>query len=174
MVSGFEPGGEAARFDWKACRAAGEASNKNELYPARTNPQGLLIPPGAPEISKRLAVLASPFFVSPVRFLSGREFDKKTMGLYYNNRGSEGLVAYGMTPAKEQAKKICYSGFIKEDSMSDEKEVTIGEYKGSPTISLPTGNTKFPFTFGLTKAKLILTYIEEIRKFVEEYDKPKG
>lgn len=58
--------------------------------------------------------------------------------------------------------------------MSDEKkEVTIGEYKGSPTISLPTGNPKFPFTFGLTKAKLILTYLEDIKKFVEENDKPK-
>ncbi len=57
--------------------------------------------------------------------------------------------------------------------MSDEKEVIIGEYKGSPTISLPTGNPRFPFTFGLTKAKLILAYIEDIKKFVEENDKPK-
>jgi hypothetical protein len=51
-------------------------------------------------------------------------------------------------------------------------EVTIGEYKGSPVISLPiTPDGKFPFTFGLGKAKAILRYIDEIKKFVEENDK---
>jgi hypothetical protein len=51
-------------------------------------------------------------------------------------------------------------------------EVTIGEYKGSPVISLPISpDGKFPFTFGLGKAKAILRYIDEIRKFVEEHDK---
>jgi hypothetical protein len=51
-------------------------------------------------------------------------------------------------------------------------EVTIGEYKGSPVISLPiTPDGKFPFTFGLGKAKAILKYIDEIKKFVEENDK---
>lgn len=57
--------------------------------------------------------------------------------------------------------------------------VTIGEYKGSPVITLPlTADGKYPFTFGLGKAKTILKYIDEIRKFVEENDKsreiPKG
>ena len=48
-------------------------------------------------------------------------------------------------------------------------EVTIGEYKGSPVISLPiTPDGKFPFTFGLGKAKAILKYIDEIRNFVEK------
>ena len=51
-------------------------------------------------------------------------------------------------------------------------EVTIGEYKGSPVISLPiTPDGKFPFTFGLGKAKAILKYIDEIRNFVEKHDK---
>lgn len=51
-------------------------------------------------------------------------------------------------------------------------EVTIGEYKGSPVISLPISpDGKFPFTFGLGKAKAILRYIDEIRKFVEDHDK---
>ena len=51
-------------------------------------------------------------------------------------------------------------------------EVTIGEYKGSPVISLPiTPDGKFPFSFGLGKAKAILKYIDEIRNFVEKHDK---
>ncbi len=51
-------------------------------------------------------------------------------------------------------------------------EVTIGEYKGSPTITLPTSvDGRFPFTFGLAKAKAILKYLEDIKKFVEQHDK---
>jgi len=46
----------------------------------------------------------------------------------------------------------------------------IGEYKGRPVITL-NPNSRFPFTFGVSKAKLILEHIEEIKKFVEEYDK---
>ena len=53
-------------------------------------------------------------------------------------------------------------------------DVTIGEYKGSPVITLPlSADGKFPFTFGLGKAKVILKYIDEIKKFVAEYDKKK-
>ncbi|MDR3610776.1 MAG: hypothetical protein P4L27_09445 [Ignavibacteriaceae bacterium] len=53
--------------------------------------------------------------------------------------------------------------------------VSIGEYKGSPVISLPmTADGKYPFTFGLGKAKTILKYLDEIKKFVDEYDKKKG
>jgi hypothetical protein len=51
-------------------------------------------------------------------------------------------------------------------------DVTIGEYKGSPVITLPlSADGKFPFTFGLGKAKAILKYIDEIKKFVDEHDK---
>jgi hypothetical protein len=54
-------------------------------------------------------------------------------------------------------------------------DVTIGEYKGSPVITLPlSADGKFPFTFGLGKAKAILKYLDEIKKFVDEYDKKKG
>ena len=53
-------------------------------------------------------------------------------------------------------------------------DVTIGEYKGSPVITLPlSADGKFPFTFGLGKAKTILKYLDEIKKFVAEYDKKK-
>ena len=47
----------------------------------------------------------------------------------------------------------------------------IGEYKGHKMIILTEeGNEsdKYPFSFGVKKAKLILDNIEEIKKFVEE------
>lgn len=58
--------------------------------------------------------------------------------------------------------------------MSEEKlQATVGEYKGNAIISLPVaGSTKYPFTFGLNKAKAILEYYEDIKKFVEDNDKP--
>ena len=44
-----------------------------------------------------------------------------------------------------------------------------GEFKGKPVIILRRNEEdKYPFTFGMTKAKLILDNIEEIKKFVEE------
>ncbi len=49
--------------------------------------------------------------------------------------------------------------------------VKIGEYKGHKTIALvEEGKTddKFPFSFGLKKAKLILANFEEIKKFIED------
>lgn len=53
-------------------------------------------------------------------------------------------------------------------------EVTMGEFKGNPVISLPlTADGKYPFTFGLAKAKAILKYLDDIKKFVEEFDKEK-
>lgn len=59
--------------------------------------------------------------------------------------------------------------------MSEEKlPASVGEYKEKPIISLPVaGSTKFPFTFGLNKAKAILEYIDDIKKFVEDNDSNK-
>ena len=43
------------------------------------------------------------------------------------------------------------------------------EYKGKPLIVIKRDEEdKYPFSFGLSKAKLILENIEEIKKFVEE------
>ena len=43
------------------------------------------------------------------------------------------------------------------------------EYKGKPVLVIKrTENDNFPFTFGLSKAKMILECIEEIKKFVED------
>ena len=51
-------------------------------------------------------------------------------------------------------------------------EVEIGEYKGSPTLSIydldDKGERKqYPFSFGKKKAKAILNHLEEIKKFAE-------
>ncbi|MCX5696800.1 MAG: hypothetical protein NTU54_02305 [Candidatus Omnitrophica bacterium] len=43
------------------------------------------------------------------------------------------------------------------------------EYKGKPVLVIKRDEEdKFPFSFGLHKAKLILENIEEIKKFVQE------
>lgn len=44
-----------------------------------------------------------------------------------------------------------------------------GEYKGKPLIIIKRSeDDQYPFSFGISKAKLILENIEEIKKFVEE------
>lgn len=46
------------------------------------------------------------------------------------------------------------------------------EFKGNPMLVLTQGpEDKFPFQFGLKKAKLILENLEEIKKFVEKHGK---
>lgn len=54
--------------------------------------------------------------------------------------------------------------------MSEEKlPATVSEYKGNAIISLPVaGSTKYPFTFGLNKAKAIMQYLDDIKKFIED------
>jgi hypothetical protein len=52
--------------------------------------------------------------------------------------------------------------------------VTEGEYKGNAMCVIKNSEEdKFPFQFGLKKAKLILENIEAIKKFVEKHDKEK-
>ena len=46
----------------------------------------------------------------------------------------------------------------------------VDEFKGNKILVLSPGS-KFPFSFGLGKAKMILEHIDAIRKFVQEYDK---
>lgn len=49
-------------------------------------------------------------------------------------------------------------------------EVRESEYKGNPMIVLANGpDDKYPFQFGLRKAKLILEHFEEIKKFVAKH-----
>ena len=47
-----------------------------------------------------------------------------------------------------------------------------GEFKGKPVLILKRDEEdKYPFSFGLMKAKLIVENIEAIKKFVEENSK---
>ena len=46
----------------------------------------------------------------------------------------------------------------------------VDEYKGNKILVLNPGG-RFPFSFGVAKAKLILQHLDAIRKFVQEFDK---
>ncbi len=46
------------------------------------------------------------------------------------------------------------------------------EFKGKPVLIIKRDeNDKYPFAFGLNKARLILENLEEIKRFVEENNK---
>ena len=50
--------------------------------------------------------------------------------------------------------------------------VSESEYKGNPVLIIKGfEEDRFPFQFGLRKARLILENIEDIKKFVEKNDK---
>jgi hypothetical protein len=50
-----------------------------------------------------------------------------------------------------------------------EEMIERSEYKGKPLIVIKRNeDDKYPFSFGVGKARLILENIEEIKKFVEE------
>jgi hypothetical protein len=50
-------------------------------------------------------------------------------------------------------------------------EVSEAEFKGKPMLVIKAmADDKFPFQFGIKKAKLILEHIEDIKKFVEKHD----
>jgi hypothetical protein len=52
-------------------------------------------------------------------------------------------------------------------------EAVQSEFKGSPLLVLRyTSADKFPFQFGVKKARLILEHIKAIEKFVEENKEP--
>jgi hypothetical protein len=49
-------------------------------------------------------------------------------------------------------------------------QVIESEYKGSPTLVIrQSPDDKFPYQFGLRKAKLILLHLEEIKAFVAKH-----
>jgi uncharacterized protein YgiM (DUF1202 family) len=46
------------------------------------------------------------------------------------------------------------------------------EFKGNKMIVIKnTEDDQYPFQFGVKKAKLVIENIDEIKKFVEKYDK---
>lgn len=47
--------------------------------------------------------------------------------------------------------------------------IELSEFKGNKVIILKRdANDKYPFSFGLSKAKLIMEHIGDIKKFVED------
>ncbi len=55
--------------------------------------------------------------------------------------------------------------------MDEQKpEPIVEEFKGNKVLVLNPGS-KFPFSFGVGKAKLMLDNIEAIKNFVAQYDK---
>lgn len=52
-------------------------------------------------------------------------------------------------------------------------KVQIGSFKGNPTISLDS-DSKYPFSFGVKKAQLILQALPQIQAFVAKYAPPAG
>ncbi len=50
--------------------------------------------------------------------------------------------------------------------------VTESEFKGNPMIVLSQGDEdRYPFQFGLKKAKLVIEHIDAIKQFIEKYSK---
>lgn len=50
--------------------------------------------------------------------------------------------------------------------------VSESEFKGNPMLVIKNSeDDKFPFQFGIKKAKLILENIENIKEFVKKHDK---
>lgn len=48
------------------------------------------------------------------------------------------------------------------------------EYKGNPLLVLKnTEEDRYPFSFGLKKAKLVIEHLEDVKKFIAKHDKPK-
>ena len=46
------------------------------------------------------------------------------------------------------------------------------EFKGNKMIAINNSeDDQYPFQFGVKKAKMVIENIEEIKKFVEKYDK---
>ena len=52
------------------------------------------------------------------------------------------------------------------DDYSDTKPPEVGEFKGNKVLIL-NPSSKYPFSFGLSKAKLLLEHLDVIRKFVD-------
>lgn len=49
-------------------------------------------------------------------------------------------------------------------------EILEGEYRGNAMLIIrQTPQDKFPFQFGVKKARLIVEHIEDIRAFLEKY-----
>ena len=54
-------------------------------------------------------------------------------------------------------------------------EISRTEFKGKPVLVIKRdADDKYPFSFGMSKARLILENLEEIKKFVDDNSKETG
>ncbi len=60
-----------------------------------------------------------------------------------------------------------------ENETAKQDEVTVGEYKGNPVITLPIPGPRGRFSFGLTKARAIVKYLDDIKAFIEKNEPKK-
>lgn len=49
---------------------------------------------------------------------------------------------------------------------------TEGEWKGAPSLSLPTDNPKYPVTMCLPKWRIIVKHMDAVKAFVEKHSQP--
>ena len=68
-----------------------------------------------------------------------------------------------------------YQAEIKAFALSDGKStcspnVVISEYKGHPILEIPSTKPKYPIRLGLSKARAVIKYINEIAAFVVDND----
>ena len=57
-----------------------------------------------------------------------------------------------------------------EEQKQEQQNPVVDEYKGNKILILNPGS-RFPFSFGLGKAKMILQHLDAIKKFVSDFDK---
>ena len=73
--------------------------------------------------------------------------------------------------SKEDLVKLLGEKYTIAPKVDDAKlTVTVGEYKGKPTISILKGQESFvnrPLTLGVTKARLVLEALDELKAFVK-------
>ena len=52
----------------------------------------------------------------------------------------------------------------------NKREVSVSDYKGHPILQIPVGQSDRTFGIGLSKAKAVLEYMDDVKKFVEKYN----
>ncbi|MBI1807546.1 MAG: hypothetical protein HYR76_10900 [Ignavibacteria bacterium] len=57
-----------------------------------------------------------------------------------------------------------------EENVQQSSKPVVDEYKGNKILILNPGS-RFPFSFGIAKAKLIVEHFDAIKKFIADYDK---
>jgi hypothetical protein len=59
---------------------------------------------------------------------------------------------------------------MEEKELNNEAGPVEKEYKGHPLLVL-NPESKYPFSFGLAKAKLVIEYFDRIKEFIAKHDK---